>query len=143
MTLEPNTSTATFGRRTGIVTWHPPLDTEFPTDGERQEIMALIDDEMRTRDAVVFYLNHTTHRGKQIEWSSSLDDESDVIHIEATLSKLPPISETDPNARSASFSDHDEWYDETFRRTGRPMPDSFEECQQEFFLWKARKEEGR
>ena len=119
------TSTAAFGRRTGTVIWHPPLDTEFPTDGERQEIMTLIDDEMRSRDAVVFYLNHTTYKGKQIEWSSTLDD-TDVIHIEATLSKLPTMSDSDHNAWLSAVADYDEWYDETFRRTGRPMPDSFE-----------------
>lgn len=143
MTLEHNTTTTAFGRRTGIVIWHPPLDTEFPTDGERQEIIELFDSEMCAFNTVVFYINHTTYKGKQIEWSSTLDDDTDVIHIEATLSKLPTMSDSDQNVRSAAYSDYDEWYDETFRRTGRPMPDSFDECQEEFFLWKARKEEGK
>lgn len=145
MTSSQNTttSTATFGRRTGIVTWHPPLDTQFAAEAERQEIMTLIEDEMRTRDAVVFYLNHTTYRGKQIEWSSTLDDDTDIIHIEATLAKRSQMTAAEENDWFAAIAEQIEWYDETFRRTGRPMPDSFEECQQEFFLWKARKEEGR
>ncbi|MCZ8088707.1 MAG: hypothetical protein O9247_01235 [Rhodobacteraceae bacterium] len=143
MTPEPNTSTATFGRRTGIVTWHPPLDTEFPTDGERQEIVTLIDDEMRTRDAVVFYLNHTTYKGKQIEWSSTLDDDTDVIHIEATLAKRSRMTAAEESDWFAAIAKQIEWYDETFTRTGRLMPDDFEAYQEEFRQWKARKEEGK
>lgn len=136
------TSTAAFGRRTGIVTWHPPLDTEFPTDGERQEIMTLIEDEMRTRDAVVFYLNHTTYKGKQIEWSSTLDD-TDVIHIEATLAKRSQMTAAEESDWFAAIAEQIEWYDETFTRTGRLMPEDFEAYQEEFRQWKARKEEGK
>lgn len=143
MTPEPNTSTATFGRRTGIVTWHPPLDTEFPTDGERQEIMTLIEDEMRTRDAVVFYLNHTTYKGKQIEWYSTLDDDTDVVHIEATLAKRSQMTAAEESDCFAAIAEQIEWYYETLTRTGRLMPDDFEVYQEEFRLWKARKEEAR
>lgn len=143
MTPDHTTSTAAFGRRTGIVTWHPPLDTEFPTEGERQEIVALFDSEMCAFNTVVFYFNHTTHGGKQIEWSSSLDDDTDVIHIEATLAKRSQMTAEEEGDWFAAIAEQIEWYDETFTRTGRLMPDDFEVYQEEFRQWKARKEEGR
>ena len=145
MTLEDNTaaSTAAFGRRTGVVTWHPHLDTEFAAEAERQEIMTLFEDQMRTYDTVVFYLNHTTYRGKEIEWSSTLDDNTDVIHIEATLAKRSQMTAAQESDWFAAIAKQIEWYDETFTRTGRLMPDDLEAYQEEFRQWKARKEGGR
>lgn len=143
MTPEHITSTATFGRRTGIVTWHPPLDTEFATEGERMQIMSLFDDEMRAYDTVVFYVNHTTYKDKQIVWSSTLDDDTDVIHIEATLSKRSQMTEAEESDWFAAIAEQIEWFDETFTRMGRLMPDDFEAYQEEFRLWKAREEERR
>lgn len=137
------TTTTTFGRRTGIVTWHPPLDTEFATEDERQQIMTLFEGEMRAHDTVVFYINHTAYKGRQIVWSSAIDNETDVIHIEATLAKRSQMTEAEDGEWVAALIEQIEWFDETFTRTGRPMPESIEAYQDEFRLWKERKGEGK
>ena len=117
------TSTAAFGRRTGIVTWHPPLDTEFPTEGERQEIIELFESDMCSFNTVVLYINHATYKGKQIGWSSTLDDGTDVIHIEATLAKRSQMTAAEESDWFAAIAEQIEWYDETFTSTGRLATD--------------------
>jgi hypothetical protein len=53
------------------------------------------------------------------------------------------MTEAEDGEWVAALIEQIEWYDETFTRTGRFMPDDFEAYQEEFRLWKAREEERR